>query len=261
MVDAPILLLRQLLVAYPGTSGCTLCGLDLTLQRGETLALVGPSGCGKSTVARAVLGLLPPGSRSSGTLELQGQDPRRLRRAALNRLRGEAVGLVFQDPMTRLNPLLSIGEHIDDTLAAHGACTAGGMRRRRAEALLQRVGIPPERYGSYPHEFSGGMRQRVAIALAMAWKPPLVIADEPTTSLDVAVAAQVMAELTALCEEAGSALLLITHDLAMAACWCQQMAVMQQGRLIEMGPAFEVLRQPREPLTQRLVAAARQREG
>ena len=261
MVDAPILLLRQLLVAYPGTSGCTLCGLDLTLQRGETLALVGPSGCGKSTVAKAVLGLLPPDSRSSGTLELQGQDPRRLRRAALNRLRGEAVGLVFQDPMTRLNPLLSIGEHIDDTLAAHGASTAGGMRRRRAEALLQRVGIPPERYGSYPHEFSGGMRQRVAIALAMAWKPPLVIADEPTTSLDVAVAAQVMAELTALCEEAGSALLLITHDLAMAACWCQQMAVMQQGRLIEMGPAAEVLRQPREPLTQRLVAAARQREG
>ena len=261
MDEPPVLSLRQLVVAYPGTGDCTLCGLDLTLQRGERLALVGPSGCGKSTVARAVLGLLPPGSRSSGGLELQGQDPRRLRRAELNRLRGEAVGLVFQDPMTRLNPLLSIGEHLDDTLAAHGASAAAGARRRRAEQLLQRVGIAPERYGSFPHEFSGGMRQRVAIALAMAWQPPLVIADEPTTSLDVAVAAQVMAELKALCDEAGSALLLISHDLAMAGRWCERMAVMQHGRLLEQGPAQQLLCQPQQPLSQRLVAAARQREG
>ena len=201
------------------------------------------------------MGLLPEGSRSQGRLELLGSDPRRLRRAALNRLRGEAVGLVFQDPMTRLNPLISIGDHLRDTLSAHGAQAA------RAEELLQRVGIGPERMASYPHQFSGGMRQRVAIALAMALQPPLVIADEPTTSLDVAVAGQVMAELTALCQEAGSALLLITHDLAMAGRWCQRMAVMQDGRLLEEASASQVLLQPQQPLTQRLVAAARQREG
>ena len=252
---APVLQLEELVVAYPGSADPTLDGLTLSLQRGERLALVGPSGCGKSTVARAVLGLLPEGSRSQGRLELMGSDPRRLRRGALNRLRGEAVGLVFQDPMTRLNPLISIGDHLRDTLSAHGAQAA------RAEELLQRVGIGPERMNSYPHQFSGGMRQRVAIALAMALQPPLVIADEPTTSLDVAVAGQVMAELTGLCQEAGSALLLITHDLAMAGRWCQRMAVMQDGRLLEEASASEVLLQPQQPLTQRLVAAARQREG
>jgi len=252
---APVLQLEDLVVAYPGSADPTLNGLTLSLQRGERLALVGPSGCGKSTVARAVLGLLPEGSRSHGRLELMGSDPRRLRRGALNRLRGEAVGLVFQDPMTRLNPLISIGDHLRDTLSAHGAQAA------RAEELLQRVGIGPERMNSYPHQFSGGMRQRVAIALAMALQPPLVIADEPTTSLDVAVAGQVMAELTGLCQEAGSALLLITHDLAMAGRWCQRMAVMQDGRLLEEASASEVLLQPQQPLTQRLVAAARQREG
>ena len=252
---APVLQLEDLVVAYPGSADPTLDGLTLSLQRGERLALVGPSGCGKSTVARAVLGLLPEGSRSHGRLELMGSDPRRLRRGALNRLRGEAVGLVFQDPMTRLNPLISIGDHLRDTLSAHGAQAA------RAEELLQRVGIGPDRMNSYPHQFSGGMRQRVAIALAMALQPPLVIADEPTTSLDVAVAGQVMAELTGLCQEAGSALLLITHDLAMAGRWCQRMAVMQDGRLLEEASASEVLLQPQQPLTQRLVAAARQREG
>ena len=255
MKSPPVLQLEDLVVAYPGSADPTLDGLTLSLQRGERLALVGPSGCGKSTVARAVLGLLPEGSRSQGRLELMGSDPRRLRRGALNRLRGEAVGLVFQDPMTRLNPLISIGDHLRDTLSAHGAQAA------RAEELLQRVGIGPERMNSYPHQFSGGMRQRVAIALAMALQPPLVIADEPTTSLDVAVAGQVMAELTALCQEAGSALLLITHDLAMAGRWCQRMAVMQDGRLLEEASASEVLLQPQQPLTQRLVAAARQREG
>ena len=252
---APVLQLEDLVVAYPGSADPTLNGLTLSLQRGERLALVGPSGCGKSTVARAVLGLLPEGSRSHGRLELMGSDPQRLRRGALNRLRGEAVGLVFQDPMTRLNPLISIGDHLRDTLSAHGAQAA------RAEELLQRVGIGQERMNSYPHQFSGGMRQRVAIALAMALQPPLVIADEPTTSLDVAVAGQVMAELTGLCQEAGSALLLITHDLAMAGRWCQRMAVMQDGRLLEEASASEVLLQPQQPLTQRLVAAARQREG
>ncbi|MFM1799970.1 MAG: hypothetical protein RLZZ117_2248 [Cyanobacteriota bacterium] len=257
---APVLVLRQLLVRYPGAASPTIDGLDLSLKRGDRLALVGPSGCGKSTVARAVLNLLPPGSTCAGTLELAGQDPRRLRRGALRHLRGEAAGLVFQDPMTRLNPLLTVGEHLRDTLAAHRPADRQPLRER-AEELLARVGIPPGRYGSYPHEFSGGMRQRVAIALAMALSPPLVIADEPTTSLDVAVTSQVMAELCGLCEDADSALLLITHDLAMAGRWCGRMAVMDAGRLVEEGPAGEMLTAPLSSVGRRLVGAAREREG
>ena len=259
--SGPVLHLQQLMVRYPGAELSTLDGLDLRLGAGERLALVGPSGCGKSTVARAVLQLLPQGSRCEGGLELCGQDPRRLRRAALRQLRGEAVGLVFQDPMTRLNPLLSIGEHLTDTLAQHRPAWRRHQVRLRAEMLLERVGIRADRFGSYPHEFSGGMRQRLAIALAMALEPALVIADEPTTSLDVAVAGQVMAELCQLCEESGSALLLISHDLAMAGRWCQQIAVLDQGRLVEQAPAQQLLLHPSSPLAQRLVAAARAREG
>jgi peptide/nickel transport system ATP-binding protein len=257
----PVLELSGLQVRYPGAERATLDGLDLCLQPGDRLALVGPSGCGKSTVARAVLQLLPPGSRCEGELRLAGRDPRPLPRPALRRLRGEAVGLVFQDPMTRLNPLLTIGEHLRDTLAAHRPRWGRNQAVARARELLQRVGIPPERYGSYPHEFSGGMRQRVAIALALALDPPLVIADEPTTSLDVAVAGQVMAELRDLCEESGSALLLITHDLAMAGRWCERIAVLNQGRLVEEGESATVLTRPASPLAQRLVRAAREREG
>ena len=257
----PVLRLQGLVVRYPGSASATLDGLDLSLVAGERLALVGPSGCGKSTVARAVLQLLPAGSRCSGELRLQGQDPRALRRGALRRLRGEAVGLVFQDPMTRLNPLLSVGDHLSDTLAEHRPTWRRRQVRQRAEELLERVGITPDRYGNYPHEFSGGMRQRLAIALAMALRPALVIADEPTTSLDVAVAGQVMAELCQLCEEAGSALLLISHDLAMAGRWCRQIAVLDQGRLVEQAPAQQLLTAPQSALAKRLVGAARTREG
>ncbi|MEB3242995.1 MAG: ABC transporter ATP-binding protein [Cyanobacteriota bacterium] len=257
---APVLELGQLMVRYPGAPAPTLAGLDLRLWRGDRLAVVGPSGCGKSTIARAVLRLLPPGSDCQGTLLLAGEDPRRLDQAALRRLRGEAAGLVFQDPMTRLNPLLTVGEHLRDTLAAHHPGRRAELRAR-AEELLARVGIAPARYGSYPHEFSGGMRQRVAIALAMALRPPLVMADEPTTSLDVAVTMQVMAELCGLCQEAGSALLLITHDLAMAGRWCERIAVLDGGGLVELGSSRQVLTSPASAVGQRLVRAAREREG
>ena len=257
----PVLELKQLRLRYPGSDRWTLDGLDLQLHPGEKLALVGASGCGKSTVARAVLQLLPPGSECSGNLLLTGHDPRDLDRPSLRRLRGAAAGLVFQDPMTRLNPLMTVGNHLLDTLKAHRPESTSAWRRQRANDLLEKVGIGAERFSAYPHELSGGMRQRLAIALAIALEPPLLIADEPTTSLDVAVAGQVMAELSGLCDELGSALLLISHDLAMAARWCGRMAMLDGGRKVEDGPSRELLTRPASELGQRLVASARAREG
>ena len=263
MTAAPgtVLELEQFRLRYPGSQAWTLDGLDLRLNPGERLALVGPSGCGKSTVARAALQLLPPGSHCEGGLSLNGHDPRSLNLADLRRLRGESVGLVFQDPMTRLNPLMTVGGHLLDTLRAHRPGMKSAERLQRAEELLEQVGIGATRFRAYPHEFSGGMRQRLAIALAIALSPPLVIADEPTTSLDVAVAGQVMAALRALCEELGSALLLITHDLAMAHRWCERMAVLDGGRVVEINRSDVVLTYPSSRVGQRLLLAARAREG
>ena len=257
----PVLELNQLKLRYPGSDHWTLNGLDLSLEAGETLALVGSSGCGKSTVARAVMQLLPMGTICEGGLKLTGQDPRQLNRPALRRLRGQAAGLVFQDPMTRLNPLMPVGEHLLDTLKAHRSSTSAQWRKTRALDLLERVGIGAQRFRAYPHELSGGMRQRLAIALAIALEPPLLIADEPTTSLDVAVAGQVMAELSGLCRELGSALLLISHDLAMASRWCERMAMLDGGRRVEEGPSHQLLTQPQSSVGKRLVASALAREG
>ena len=257
----PVLELNQLKLRYPGSDHWTLNGLDLSLEAGETLALVGSSGCGKSTVARAVMQLLPMGTICEGGLKLTGQDPRQLNRPALRRLRGQAAGLVFQDPMTRLNPLMPVGEHLLDTLKAHRSSTSAQWRKTRAFDLLERVGIGAQRFRAYPHELSGGMRQRLAIALAIALEPPLLIADEPTTSLDVAVAGQVMAELSGLCRELGSALLLISHDLAMASRWCERMAMLDGGRRVEEGPSRQLLTQPQSSVGKRLVASALAREG
>lgn len=244
-MSRPVLELEQLRLRYPGSDRWTLNGLDLTLMSGETMALVGSSGCGKSTVARAVMQLLPPGTQCEGRLRLTGIDPRTLDRPALRRLRGQAAGLVFQDPMTRLNPLMTVGAHLLDTLKAHRPDSSDRWRRQRCDELLEKVGIGARRRRAFPHELSGGMRQRLAIALAIALEPPLLIADEPTTSLDVAVAGQVMAELSGLCAEMGSALLLISHDLAMAARWCERMAMLDGGLKVEDGPSRQLLTQPR----------------
>ena len=260
-MDRTVLELEQLRLQYPGSNNWTLDGLDLRLEAGETLALVGSSGCGKSTVARAVLQLLPPGTRCEGSLRLTGEDPRQLKRAELRQLRGRAAGLVFQDPMTRLNPLLSAGGHLMDTLRAHRPERAAAWHPRRSEELLERVGIGSQRFRAYPHELSGGMRQRLAIALAISLEPPLLIADEPTTSLDVAVANQVMAELSGLCRDLGSTLLLISHDLAMAARWCDRMAMLDGGCKVEDGPSRQLLTAPRSDVGRRLLASAREREG
>ncbi len=245
---------------YPNSDRWILNRLDFHLAHGERLALVGPSGCGKSTIARVVMQLLPFGSICKGDLSLIGQDPRQLNSAGLRRLRGEAVGLVFQDPMSRLNPLMSVGEHIIDTLQAHRPWENSETLRERAANLLDKVGISSDRFNAFPHEFSGGMRQRLVIALAIALDPPLVIADEPTTSLDVAIADQVMTELSMLCDQIGSSLLLISHDLALATRWCNRISIMDQGRIVEEGLIREFLISPQSLIGSRLLKAAWEKE-
>ncbi len=256
-----VLEIKQLRMRYPSSIEWTLNGLDLSISAGERLALVGPSGCGKSTLAKVILQIIPEGSICEGKMSLAGKDPRALDEASLRKLRGEAVGLVFQDPMTRLNPLMRVGELLVDTLKAHGSYPSVKSRRLRAEELLKKVGINNAFFNAYAHQLSGGMRQRVAIALAIALEPPLIIADEPTTSLDVQVAHQVMSELSRLCEDLGSSLLLITHDLALAARWCEQMSFIDEGRIVEQGKSRDLLLEPQSNIGARLVQAARAREG
>jgi len=256
-----LLLLDKLTIRYPRQRQPALSKVSLTLESGDRLALVGPSGCGKSTLARAILGLLPQGSTGDGVLQVAGRDPRRLAPPHLRQLRGATVGLVFQDPMTRLNPLLTTWDHLLDLLAAHRPRWPRCRYRQKARDLLEQVDMPSRCLDQYPHQLSGGMRQRLGVALTMALEPALVIADEPTTSLDVVVAAQVMTALSNLCKRQGAALLLITHDLALAGSWCLRMAVLQEGQLVEAGPVQQLLATPRTPLTRALVAAARLKEG
>ncbi|PSR14053.1 ABC transporter ATP-binding protein, partial [filamentous cyanobacterium CCP3] len=176
----------------------------------------------------------------------------------LRRVRGEAIALVFQDPMTRLNPLMTIGDHCTETLRAHRPEVTQAEAKARAIAVLEKVNIPASRFGQYPHEFSGGMRQRVAIALAMILEPQLIVADEPTTSLDVTVSAQILDELTRLCDELGTALVLISHDLSLVAEYCDRVAVMYEGRVVEEGTAATVFQDPQDDYTRSLVESALQ---
>tara|TARA_Y100001968_G_scaffold332299_1_gene389923 strand:- start:9804 stop:11405 length:1602 start_codon:yes stop_codon:yes gene_type:complete len=253
--------IQELSLQYPNNVVWTLNGLSLKIAAGERLALIGSSGCGKSSVAKAVLQILPDGSFCKGDLLLTGKSITRLNENKLQQIRGESVGLIFQDPMTRLNPLMTIGHHLIDTLSAHKCEKDFNSRKERALELLTRVGIDSKRFNSYPHEFSGGMRQRLGIALAIALNPPLLIADEPTTSLDALIANQVMAELSSLCNEFNTALLLITHDLPLAARWCQRMAILDQGKIVEDGMTIKLLKDPQSVMGKRLVRSARAREG
>ncbi len=256
-----LLHLDKLTISYPHQREPAVRNLSLVLEAGDRLALVGPSGCGKSTLARAILGLLPEGSSRDGVLQVAGADPQCLSARDLRQLRGATAGLVFQDPMTRLNPLLTTGDHLLDLLRAHRPGWSPNQRLQKARHLLEQVDMPSRCLDQYPHQLSGGLRQRLGIALTMALEPALVIADEPTTSLDVVVAAQVMEALSSLCKHQGAALLLITHDLALAGSWCLRMAVLAEGQLVEAGPIHQLLAAPQNPLTRALVAAARLKEG
>jgi len=230
--------------------------VSLILQPGERMGLVGESGCGKSTLGRAAMRLLPASTRIQGRVMFQGRSVFDMTSEELRRFRGEAVALIFQDPMTRLDPLMTIGNHCLETLKAHSPQLSNLQAKEKAIATLQKVNIPPERWSQYPHEFSGGMRQRVAIALALLLNPKLIVADEPTTSLDVTVSAQILQELTRLCAEDNMGLLLISHDLAMVAEYCDRIGVMYQGKMVETGLSKEVFRNPQHEYTRSLLKAA-----
>jgi peptide/nickel transport system ATP-binding protein len=258
--QAPLFHIDHLRVAYPqgrdAQKSWAVDDVSIILQPGERIGLVGESGCGKSTLGRAAMRLLSSNTQIEGQVRYKGQSVLDYSPEELRHFRGEAVALIFQDPMTRLDPLMTIGEHCIETLRAHQPQLNRKAAKERAIATLEAVKIPASRWAQYPHEFSGGMRQRVAIALALLLDPKLIVADEPTTSLDVTVSAQILQELTRLCQERQMGMILISHDLAMVGEYCDRIAVMYQGKVVETGKAIEVLTQPQHPYTQGLLEAA-----
>ncbi|HEV2041063.1 MAG TPA: ABC transporter ATP-binding protein [Casimicrobiaceae bacterium] len=255
----PLLVVEHLRVEFPTRHG-TLTAVDdvsLSIAAGEVLGVVGESGAGKSITGAAIIGLIdPPGRIAGGEIRLGGRRIDNLSQEALRRIRGREIGAVFQDPLTSLNPLYTIGRQLVETITTHLDL---GQRaaRERALDLLNEVGIsaPERRIDHYPHQFSGGMRQRVVIALALAAKPKLIIADEPTTALDVSIQAQIIALLKRLCRDHGTAVMLITHDMGVIAETADRVAVMYAGRVAEIGPVADVIHRPQHPYTSGLMGS------
>jgi peptide/nickel transport system permease protein len=256
-VEAPVIKVRDLRVWYGTERGPVQAvdGLSLTLRQGETLGLVGESGCGKSTLARGLLGLLPDGAVTDGTVEFGGRNLLTLPQAELRWLRGPSLGMIFQEPMTRLDPLMRISEHFAEALKTHEPTLPDREVRKRSLEALGGMGIPPTRFDNYPYEFSGGMRQRILIALALVLQPKFVVADEPTTALDVLVEAQILGILADIKRNFDTAILLITHNLGIVAESCDRIAVMYAGRIVEQGPVSEVFATPEHPYTRDLLAS------
>jgi peptide/nickel transport system ATP-binding protein len=260
-----VLSVRDLSVAFFTRRGVlkALDRVSFDIAPGEVLGVVGESGAGKSLTGQSVIGLLePPGRITGGEVLLHGQRIDNISPDDMRKIRGRKIGMVFQDPLTSLNPLYKIGDQITETILTHLPVSAAEARQR-AIALLTEVGIPsPERrIDSYPHEFSGGMRQRVVLALALCAEPELVIADEPTTALDVSVQAQIIALLKKLCRERGTAVMLVTHDMGVIAETADRVAVMYAGRIVEIGPVREVVQNPKHPYAQGLMGAIPTLEG
>ena len=254
-----VLAVEDLKVHFPlrGSVVKAVDGVSFAVARGEVLGLVGESGSGKTVTGFAILGLVdPPGRVVAGSVRLGGDELIGQPEAALRRRRGRDIAMVFQDPMTTLNPVLRIGTQMVEAIAAHERVSPRAARARAGEALAA-VGIaaPDERLAAYPHQLSGGMRQRVAIAIALLHRPALVIADEPTTALDVTIQSQIVALMQTLCAEAGTALIWITHDLALISGFADRVAVMYAGRIVEQGPVDAVLAAPLHPYTRGLIGS------
>ena len=251
----PVISARDVRVWYGTTRGAirAVDGVSFDLAPGETLGLVGESGCGKSTLGRGLMGLLPDGAKRDGEVLFRGRDIFSLSRKASYQLRGQELGMIFQEPLTRLNPLMRISQHFEETIKQHEPDLSKDEIRDRALEVLRLIGIPPTRYRSYPHEFSGGMRQRLMIALALVLRPAFVVADEPTTALDVLVEAQIVQILNDLRRNFQTALLLITHNVGIVAEACDRVAVMYAGRIVEQGTVAEVFKNPQHPYTRELL--------
>ena len=255
----PLLQVRHLRVEFPTRRG-TLLALDdisFDIAPGEVLGVVGQSGAGKSLTGASIIGLLePPGRIAGGEIRLAGQRIDNLPYEQMRKIRGKRIGAIFQDPLTSLNPLYTVGRQLTETILTHLPVSAGEARAR-AVKLLQETGIPAaeERLDQYPHQFSGGMRQRVVIALALAADPKLVVADEPTTALDVSIQAQIISLLKRLCKEHGAAVMLVTHDMGVIAETCDRVAVMYAGRICEIGPVQQVIHHPAHPYTSGLMGS------
>ena len=254
-----LLKVQDLVVEFPTRRG-TLRALDhisFEIAPGEILGVVGESGAGKSLTGAAIIGLLePPGRVGSGQVLLEGERIDNLSADRMRHIRGRKIGAIFQDPLTSLNPLYTIGRQLTETIQAH-LPVSNEEARNRAIRLLEDTGIPAaaERIDHFPHQFSGGMRQRVVIALALAAEPKLIVADEPTTALDVSIQAQIIQLLKRVCKDRGAAVMLITHDMGVIAETCDRVAVMYAGRIAEIGPVHEVIHQPAHPYTMGLMAA------
>ena len=250
-MSEPLLEVKDLRVEFPTRRGTLTAvdGISFSIAPGEVLGVVGESGAGKSLTGMAIIGLLePPGRIAGGEVRLEGKRIDSLPHDQMRRIRGRRIGAIFQDPLTSLNPLYTIGEQLVETILTH-LDVSQAQARSRALALLGEVGIPaPEsRFDHYPHQFSGGMRQRVVIALALCAEPRLIVADEPTTALDVSIQAQIITLLKRLARDHGTAVLLITHDMGVIAETADRVAVMYAGRIAEIGPVREVIHAPRHP--------------
>lgn len=250
--------IRDLTVQFDTDSGVVhaVNHLNMQLEEGKALGFVGETGAGKTTTALAVLQLIqsPPGEITSGEIWFKGQNVREMTEAELRNMRGREIAMIFQDPMTSLNPIMTVEEQIMEMISLHSDLKGSEVRERALE-MMRLVGIRPERAKDYPHQFSGGMRQRVGIAIALACKPSLLIADEPTTALDVSIQAQILSLIKDLQKDFGSSIMLISHDLGVIATMAQKVAVMYAGSIIEYGTVRQIFEHPLHPYTQGLLGA------
>jgi oligopeptide/dipeptide ABC transporter ATP-binding protein len=270
MANIPLLEIRNLNTVYPTKRGVVnaVDGINFSLEEGQILGLVGESGCGKSTVLLSILRLMrKPGRIAAGEILLRGQNLRSITQAAMRNIRGKEIAMIFQDPLSTLNPVFPVGEQIREALELHNIMNEGNGRwglnikrktleKARVLEVMEEVGIstPLARYAAYPHQFSGGMQQRVLIAIALACNPALLLADEPTTALDVTIQAQILDLMRRVNQDHKTAIILVTHDLGVAAEFCDSVAVMYAGRIVESGGVDQIIETPQHPYTEGLLA-------